>query len=119
MPVSDGLSYGVNDRNPESGSPIAFVTTHCSVAQQAQGESPQATKALEQLCRDYWRSLYAFARRQGLGPENAQDIIQEFLAGLLARGSLNNVRKEKGRLRSYLTPLNHFLGVEAAPIQPS
>jgi RNA polymerase sigma factor (sigma-70 family) len=94
--------------------PIAFVTTHWSVVQQAQGgESPAAEAALEQLCRSYWSPLYAFARRQGLGREDAQDLIQEFFAGLLARRSLNNVRKEKGRLRSYLlVSLKHFLARE-------
>lgn len=113
MPVGDRLSHGAIGGSLESGPPIAFVTTHWSVVQQAQGESPEATKALEQLCRDYWRPLYAFARRQGLGPEDGQDVIQEFFAGLLARRSLNNVRKEKGRLRSYLlVSLRHFLGAE-------
>jgi hypothetical protein len=53
--VRDGLSYGAIDRTFESGSPIPFVTTHCSVAQQAQTESAEATAALEQLCWDYWR----------------------------------------------------------------
>ena len=113
MPVSDGLSHRAIGGSLESGPPIAFVTTHWSVVQQAQGDSPEATKALEQLCRDYWRPLYAFARQQGFGPEDAQDMIQEFFAGLFARRSLNNVRKEKGRLRSYLlVSLKHFLAAE-------
>ena len=92
---------------------VGFVTTHWSVVLEAQGESPAAKEALEQLCRAYWRPLYAFARRQGLGPEDAQDLIQEFFARLLGRRSLNTVRREKGRLRSYLlVSLKHFLASE-------
>ena len=91
MSVSDGLSYGAIDWSLESGSPIAFVTTHWSVAQQAHGESPEATMALEQLCCDYWRPFYAFARSRGLGPEDAQDGIPDFFTGSLAGRSFCNV----------------------------
>ena len=80
----------------------AFNTTHWSAVLEAQGESPAAQKALEILCRTYWRPLYGFARRQGLTREEAQDVVQEFFAGLLEHRNLNTVRREKGRLRSYL-----------------
>jgi RNA polymerase sigma factor (sigma-70 family) len=88
----------------------AFTTTHWSVVLEAQGESPAATAALEKLCRTYWRPLYGFVRRQGVGPEEAEDLTQGFFALVLERRDLNTVRKEKGRLRSYLlTSLKHFL----------
>jgi DNA-directed RNA polymerase specialized sigma24 family protein len=49
-------------------------------------------------------------RRQGAGSEEAKDLTQGFFALLLERRDLNTVRKEKGRLRSYLlTSLKHFL----------
>ncbi len=77
---------------------------------EAQGESPAAQEALETLCRIYWRPLYAFVRRQGCGHEEAQDLTQGFFASLFERESLNAVRKEKGRLRSYLLKaLKYFL----------
>jgi RNA polymerase sigma-70 factor (ECF subfamily) len=89
---------------------IAFATTHWSVVLTAQGESPAAEEALEKLCRTYWRPLYAFVRRQGVGPDEAQDFTQGFFALLLERRDLDAVRREKGRLRSYLlTSLKHFL----------
>jgi RNA polymerase sigma-70 factor (ECF subfamily) len=66
------------------------------------GESPAAQEALEKLCRTYWRPIYAFLRRQGFRPAEAEDITQGFFAQLLERRSLSAVRKEKGRLRSYL-----------------
>jgi RNA polymerase sigma factor (sigma-70 family) len=80
----------------------AFTTTHWSIVLEAQGESPAAQEALEKLCRTYWRPIYAFLRRQGRPPEEAEDITQGFFAQLLKRRSLDAVRKEKGRLRSYL-----------------
>src|SRR5215813_9409593 len=93
--------------------PAAFTTTHWSVVLEAKGESPAAQEALERLCRDYWRPIYSFVRRQGAGPEEAQDLTQGFFALLLERRDLRTVRKEKGRLRSYLlTALKHFLADE-------
>ena len=87
-----------------------FRTTHWSVVLEAQGESPAAQQALEKLCRTYWRPIYGFVRRQGVRPEDAEDLTQGFFALLLERKDLNTVRKEKGRLRSYLlTSVKHYL----------
>ena len=81
---------------------VGFATTHWSVVLTAQGESPAAEEALEKLCRLYWRPLYIFALRQGRDSEEAGDLTQGFFQLLLARRDLETVRKEKGRLRSYL-----------------
>src|SRR3954466_14306668 len=90
-----------------------FATTHWSVVLEAQGESPAAQDALEKLCRTYWRPVYSFIRRQGVGIEEAEDFTQGFFALLLERRDLDAVRKEKGRLRSYLlTSVKHFLASE-------
>jgi RNA polymerase sigma-70 factor (ECF subfamily) len=79
----------------------------------AQGESPAAREALEKLCRTYWRPIYGFVRRHGTDAEEAKDLTQGFFALLLERRDLDAVRKEKGRLRSYLlTSLKHFLSNE-------
>jgi DNA-directed RNA polymerase specialized sigma24 family protein len=100
------------DRSARSGG-IAFTTTHWSVVLEAQGPSPAAQAALEKLCRAYWRPIYGHVRRHGIGPEEAKDLTQGFFALLLERRDLNAVRKEKGRLRSYLlTSLKHFLADE-------
>lgn len=80
---------------------------------EAQGESTVAQDALEKLCRTYWRPIYSFVRRQGVPPAEAEDITQGFFAQLLERRSFNAVRKEKGRLRSYLLgALKYFLADE-------
>ena len=92
---------------------VAFTTTHWSVVLEAQGESPAAQEALEKLCRIYWRPIYSFLRRQGISADDAQDLTQGFFALLLERRDLRTVRKEKGRLRSYLlTAVKHFLADE-------
>src|SRR5437667_6060665 len=93
--------------------PVAFATTHWSVVLTAQGESPAAQEALEKLCRTYWRPIYSFVRRQGIGPADAEDLTQGFFASLLEHRNLNAVRKERGRLRSYmLGALKYFLADE-------
>jgi RNA polymerase sigma-70 factor (ECF subfamily) len=89
---------------------VAFTTTNWSVVLEAQGQSPAAQAALEKLCRTYWRPVYSFIRREGTRPEEAEDLTQSFFARLLERRNFDAVRKEKGRLRSYLlTSLKHFL----------
>src|SRR5262249_34138689 len=87
--------------------------THWSVVLEAQGESPAAEEALEKLCRIYWRPIYSFVRRQGVEWAEAEDITQGFFAQLLERRSLTAVRREKGRLRSYLLgAVKYFLADE-------
>ncbi len=113
MPAQDDVtSLTALGGNAHHG-PAAFTTTHWSVVLEAQGESPAAQEALEKLCRTYWRPIYAFVRRQGIRPEEAEDLTQGFFAQLLERRSLSAVRKEKGRLRSFLLgALKYFLADE-------
>src|SRR6476646_3622821 len=95
------------------GWPVAFTTTHWSVVLTAQDESPAAHEALEKLCRIYWRPIYSFIRRQGVAPAEAEDLTQGFFASLLEHRNLDAVRKERGRLRSYLLgALKYFLADE-------
>jgi RNA polymerase sigma factor (sigma-70 family) len=90
---------------------VAFATTQWSVVLTAQSKSSSAQEALEKLCRTYWWPLYGFVRREGYNPEESQDLTQGFFAMLLERKDLDAVRREKGRLRSYLlTALKHYLG---------
>jgi RNA polymerase sigma factor (sigma-70 family) len=102
----------------DTGSPLDkaqwFTTTHWSVVLMAgRGPEPAADAALERLCRTYWYPLYAYVRRRGHGPEDAQDLTQEFFARLLERNYLGDVGPEKGKFRSFLlAALNHFLANE-------
>lgn len=73
-------------------------------------EAPEAAKALAELCQLYWYPLYAYVRRRGSSPADAQDLTQEFFARLLEKRKLAGLTREKGKFRSFLlTALNHFL----------
>jgi RNA polymerase sigma-70 factor (ECF subfamily) len=106
--VTSLTAVGPADAGQHGG--VAFTTTHWSVVLEAQGESPAAQEALEKLCRTYWRPVYSFIRLEGTGPNDAEDLTQSFFVLLLQHRNFDAVRKEKGRLRSYLlTSLKHFL----------
>jgi RNA polymerase sigma factor (sigma-70 family) len=94
------------------GDPREFRTTHWSLVLAAgQGTSPGARAALETLCRTYWYPLYAYVRRLGYGPEDAQDLTQSFFVRLLERDFFARAQRERGRFRSFLlTALKHHLG---------
>ena len=91
-----------------------FVTTHWSVVlTAARSDTTRARAALENLCQTYWYPLYAYVRRRGYSPEDAQDLTQEFFARLLEHNAVANVAPEKGRFRSFLlASMNHFLADE-------
>lgn len=90
------------------------MTTRWSVVLAA-GEpgEPEAQAALAALCESYWYPLYAFIRRQGYRPEDAQDLTQGFFARLLEKQFLHAVEPGKGRFRSFLlAACKHFLANE-------
>lgn len=75
--------------------------------------SERARDSLEKLCRLYWLPLYAFVRRQGESPQDAQDLTQSFFARLVEKDYLRSVHPERGRFRSFLlAALKHFLANE-------
>ena len=88
---------------PPSASDAWFVTTHWSVVLSAREKhSPQSAAALETLCRTYWYPLYAYLRRQGRSPHDAQDLTQGFFARLLQKDYLEAAAREKGKFRTFL-----------------
>lgn len=100
---------------PESSSRSPrFATTCWSVVLSAREKSsPESAAALERLCRDYWYPLYAFARRCGHAPHDAQDLTQAFFVRLLEKDWLRPVEREGGRFRTFLIlALKRFLANE-------
>lgn len=91
-----------------------FATTHWSVVLAAgRSDSTRARDALAKLCQTYWRPLYAYIRRRGHSPHDAEDLTQAFFARLLGRNDVAAVSPERGRFRSYLlAATNHFLADE-------
>ncbi len=81
----------------------SFPTTHWTLVQIVQGGSPEdAAKALEAICAHYWYPIYAFLRRSGHGQQDAEDLTQAFFARLVSEEAIHAVRREQGKLRSYL-----------------
>lgn len=78
--------------------------TRWSVVLQARQEgSPEHSRAaLEELCRQYWFPLYAFARRRGLPPADAEDLTQSFFAELISARLFEVADPAQGRLRTFL-----------------
>ena len=70
----------------------------------------EARAALSSLCETYWPPLYAFLRRSGCSPQEAEDLVQGFFARLLEKGDLGQATPQRGRFRSFLlASLKHFL----------
>lgn len=92
-----------------------FPTTRWSMVLGAAQGSEAPRRALHELCAAYWRPLYAFVRRDGMSPADAEDAVQGFLSSLLASDAMAGVDRERGRFRSYLLgALRHFLANERA-----
>src|SRR5215510_7478081 len=91
-------------------SPV-FATTHWSVVLEAgDGSSPQAEAALARLCKAYWLPVYAFVRKRGHSPEQAQDLTQAFFANFLEKQHVTKANRERGKFRSFLmTSVENFL----------
>jgi RNA polymerase sigma factor (sigma-70 family) len=97
-----------------SCAPRVFPNTRWSVVVAArQRPSPESAAALEAICRAYWYPLYAYIRRCGQSPPDAQDLTQEFFCRLLEKHWLDAADREKGKLRTFLiVALKHFMSKE-------
>lgn len=88
---------------PGGGNAVDFATTHWSVVLRAgDSQAPESAEALEKLCRAYWYPLYAYTRRQGFAPADAQNLTQDFFSRLLEKKQLRTADPERGRFRSFL-----------------
>lgn len=92
----------------------AFPPTRWSLVLAAtQKDSAGSAAALESLCRAYWYPLYAYVRRSGKSPHDAQDLTQEFFCRLLEKRWLQTADREKGKLRTFLIVLlKNFMNKE-------
>jgi RNA polymerase sigma-70 factor (ECF subfamily) len=91
-----------------------FATTHWSVVLSAGDPATEnASIALESLCRSYWYPLYAYVRRAGHSPHDAEDLTQAFFARFLEKEWVTGADRTRGRFRSFLlASLKHFLANE-------
>jgi len=95
---------------------MGFHTTHWSVVLAARDDdSTLARDALASLCETYWYPLYAFVRRQGASPHEAEDLTQGFFYQFIERHSIGSARPSGGKFRSFLLAcLKNFLANERA-----
>ncbi|HEY5912441.1 MAG TPA: sigma-70 family RNA polymerase sigma factor [Verrucomicrobiae bacterium] len=92
--------------HPSTAAAAQFALTHWSAVLRAGDPGSQAaTDALEELCRVYWFPLYAFARRSGSSPADAEDLTQAFFARLLEHNFVARADPAKGRFRTFLLTL--------------
>jgi RNA polymerase sigma-70 factor (ECF subfamily) len=98
-----------------SGDPARFRTTRWSVIlAAAESQMPGSQAALSELCQHYWYPLYAFARRRGYAPPDAQDLTQGFFLHLLEHRALKRADPLKGKFRSFLlASYRNFLADES------
>jgi RNA polymerase sigma factor (sigma-70 family) len=92
-----------------------FHTTRWTLVMASAHDQSQAGKAaLAALCQTYWYPLYAFARRRGHSPPDAQDLTQGFFLHVLEHRALTHVDRLKGKFRSFLLAcFQNYLSVEA------
>ena len=95
-------------------SPDRFSTTRWSVilscATAKGGQTEKTQRALEELCRIYWRPIFAFICRRGYPVSDAQDLTQDFFVMVLKGNLLNLADPARGRFRSLLLEaLRRFL----------
>ena len=91
-----------------------FPTTRWTLVVAASDpQRKDARSALVSLCENYWYPLYAYLRRRGYAPDQAQDLTQEFFMRVLEGRYLDRADPEKGRFRSFiLTSLKFFAADE-------
>jgi len=103
----------MDSRSASSEAPRVFPNTRWSVVLAARQPAPEATAALEIICESYWYPLYAYIRRCGHAPHDAQDLTQAFFCRLLEKRLLDSADREKGKLRSFLiASLKNFMNNE-------
>ena len=91
-----------------------FLTTRWSVVLSCADsgiESNAAHDALSELCKTYWRPIFAYLCRRGYSTQDAEDLTQDFFSSLLEGPLLKRADPERGRFRSLLLKaLQDFLG---------
>jgi RNA polymerase sigma factor (sigma-70 family) len=89
------------------------VTTRWSVVlscADSEGDEQKADAALAELCKIYWRPVFAFICRQGHSVHDAQDLTQDFFAMVLKGQLLQRADRNRGKFRSLvLKALQNFL----------
>jgi RNA polymerase sigma-70 factor (ECF subfamily) len=90
------------DNGLNAGGGGQFHTTCWSMVLSLGEDDSENSAALDQLCRQYWYPIYAFARRHGTDPDTAADLTQAFFCTVLEHDVLAKASPERGRFRTFL-----------------
>jgi len=82
--------------------PASFKPTRWSLVLQSQGDGEDARRALEELCRAYWFPLYAWSRRYGAAPEDAEDYVQGFFVQVIHKQLFAAAHPALGKMRTFM-----------------
>lgn len=86
----------------EHDSATPFHATRWSLVHRVQGGGDDGARALEELCAAYWFPLYGWARRSGVPPADAEDLVQGFFANVVRKQLFARADPAQGRLRTFL-----------------
>lgn len=104
------MEHSIKNPPAEIHEPKWFTTTHWSIVLAAGGEGEKARTSLERLCATYWYPLYAYVRRRGFDPADAEDLTQGFFVHLLQQNRLRRADTSRGRFRTFLlAAMQNFL----------
>lgn len=82
---------------------VSFRTTRWSLIRRATSpDDPDASRALDELCRVYWPAVYGLYRAGGRTPDEAADLTQGLFTNLLQRGDFATADRARGPFRSWL-----------------
>lgn len=100
-------------RSDAKGSAHYFATTRWSLilsSLDSQAIDGKAQEALAQLCRVYWRPIFAYICRSGQTVADAEDLTQDFFVRVLQGNLLKLADRARGRFRTLLlSALRNFL----------
>jgi len=74
-----------------------FKTTRWSLVLAAGGAPGERSReALAELFEGYWYPVYGFVRGQGVGEDDASDLVQSYFTALLDKRGLDGLNPEAG-----------------------
>ena len=90
------------------------ATPWSNVLAAAETPSLESEAALQEICIAYWKPIYAYLRRSGHKPHEAEDLTQDFFfTRVVNKRIFRGVQPGAGRFRSWLlTSLKNMVGNE-------
>jgi len=91
-----------------------FTTTRWTLVLAAKNrDDPAGSDAFARLCERYYEPLYTYLRRRGQTAEDAQDLMQGFVARAIEKDILRHADPSRGKFRAFLlTALKHYAANE-------